>query len=420
MKHGLFCGNENMVHAIKKDICLLMALAVAARMFCVLNKRGEDIQFGDQSEYVALAQNLRYHGSFSFGEPHAWGGGGHLNTLGPFVPTAARAPLYPILLAALWWGGGPPVLGMRLLQILMGAATVLLTYLIAKREFGRRVGLIAGIGMAFHPLSCYLTTQILSETLFTFLLTIGIWFWGGRRAYLAGVFFGFAALTRPALLPFLILMALYACVCVKQRQFVGKIAMAAILIIAPWTIRNYVAFQKIIPISTSGWGAQLLFGTLDLPSDLTNKWRVIRSDLDVAGIIEGTNNETEAEKLMMTAAVQKIKKAPFQWAVKRVLQSYRFFIDQGVYTYDMVPIPKLVTRILFVIGSVMFWLLALLGGFKAHNLWRQLMYLLSIPIYFIIFQFPVLGLSRFSQPLIPSMMIFVAVIISKQIDYSNK
>ena len=54
----------------------------------------------DQGEYFALAQNVRLHGAFSYGEPHRWGAPGTLGTPGPYEPTAARAPLYPFMVVS--------------------------------------------------------------------------------------------------------------------------------------------------------------------------------------------------------------------------------------------------------------------------------------------------------------------------------
>jgi len=400
---------------MRRKIYLLLVLAFVVRLYSVWHWRRVNTESGDQSEYIALAQNIRFHTAFSYGEPHPWGAPGHLNTAGPFVPTAARAPLYPITIAALWWSERPPLLETRLLQLILGLTTVLLTYLIATREFGRGVGFIAGIGMAVFPLSCYMTAFILSDTLFTFLLTLGTWLWGGRRPFLAGVMLGLAALTRPTLLPFLFLLVLFTCFRSQQRAFIGKLVLAAILVIAPWTVRNYIAFHKLIPIATLGWGCHLFYGTLDIPKESPKKWQIIRADPTLSGIIEATKNETEAEGVMMTVALRRIQKAPFQWAVKRVIQSYRLFIDQGGYTYSRSPLPPLATKIIFIIGSILFWALAVVGVIKERKRWRQLGYLLSFPIYFVIVQIPMLALIRYSLPLIPPMMVFVAVVISSAI-----
>ncbi len=108
-----------------------------------------------------------------------------------------------MLIAVLWWTDSPPILAILLVQSLLGAATVALVYLIARDRFSRAVAVVASLGMALAPMTGYFTAVILTETLFTFLLTLAIFSWGREKRVLAGVAFGLAALTRPGLLPFI-------------------------------------------------------------------------------------------------------------------------------------------------------------------------------------------------------------------------
>lgn len=89
------------VGALRREIYFILLLACVVRLLAVWHWRGISTQLGDQSEYIALAQNVRFYAAFSYGENHPWGAPGHLNTSGPFTPTAARAPLYPMTIAAL-------------------------------------------------------------------------------------------------------------------------------------------------------------------------------------------------------------------------------------------------------------------------------------------------------------------------------
>ena len=68
--------------------------------------------------------------------------------------------------------------------------------------------MLAGIGMALAPMTGRFTAVILTETLFTFLLTLGIFWWSRKHYALTGVTFGFGMLTRVTLLPFVLLLPL--------------------------------------------------------------------------------------------------------------------------------------------------------------------------------------------------------------------
>ena len=97
----------------RKPAFVILILACVIRLIAAGLWSDIDATHVDPSEYIALGQNIRLHGTFSFGSPHPWGADGRLNSPGPFVPTAARAPLYPLVIAGLWWREEPPVLEIR-------------------------------------------------------------------------------------------------------------------------------------------------------------------------------------------------------------------------------------------------------------------------------------------------------------------
>ena len=189
----------------------IFILALIFRLLMLLWFPLPNMEYVDESEYFALGQNLRFHQVFSFGAPHLWGQHAELNAPGPFVPTAARPPLYPLLIAILWWGDAPPYLSLALAQIVLGSLVALLVYLVALRALGLPVAIVAGLGMALAPESASYVTIALTETLYTFLLISFVWLWGKQRGFLAGLLLGAAALVRSnaiVLVPLIGLMGL--------------------------------------------------------------------------------------------------------------------------------------------------------------------------------------------------------------------
>ena len=124
---------------------------------------------GDSAWYLSVARNIAFHHVFSAGAEG-----------GALAPTAFRPPLYSAVIALLWFGDSAPIQAVLLLQVVLGTATVALVYLLARDQFGRGVALLAGTGMALAPMTGYFTAVILTETLFTFLLTLGV-FWLGTE-----------------------------------------------------------------------------------------------------------------------------------------------------------------------------------------------------------------------------------------------
>ena len=179
-------------------------------------------------------------------------------------PTAVRGPGFPYFLGGIYALSGDSIAAGRLAGAALGALAVLLLYLIAKRIWGRRVGLLAaGLAAAFPPL-VFLSRDLLSESLFIVLRA--------RRHPLRarlpplrrnaslggspGALCGLAALTRNTGLVLVLAIALGVWTGtprLRLRSLAGPaVAVAcAVLVIAPWTVRNAIEFGRFIPLTTS-------------------------------------------------------------------------------------------------------------------------------------------------------------------------
>jgi len=333
----------------------VVLVALVVRLVAISLWSGYDLRDTfDQGEYFALAQNVRLHGSFSYGEPHPWGVRAALDTPGPYEPTAARAPLYPFMVAALWWQHSSPTLEVRLVQAFLGTTVALLVYLIALQAFGLGAGLIAGLAMALAPLTVYTTAILLSETLFTFLLTASLWCWTRKQGVLAGLLLGAATLARAVSLPLIGVVLLLAILWKADRRLHFKIAVAALVVVTPWTLRNAVTQHAFIPVSSIGWGANLLLGTIDVPYGSGNEFATFDKDRDFTTIARGTPDPNDAERQMSKVAIERIRAAPLHWLWVRIKQYPRFWIGTGSFI-SMQP----VVGYSFILGSAVFWALAL-------------------------------------------------------------
>ena len=341
------------------------------------------------------------------------GGDGRLNSPGPFVPTAARAPLYPLVIAGLWWREEPPVFEIRVLQVLLGGLIALLVYCMALPVFGRQCALLAGLAMALAPESVYMTAHVMSEILFTFLLTFGQWLWGQRQGWLSGILLGAATLTRAVLLPFVIVLALVAVVHKLNRALHMKIVLGAILVILPWTIRNAITQHALVPVAVQGWGSNMLFGTIDVPYGSGNPWPLYIADGKVREILSTTYSESESEHHMARAAWQEISRHPFRWLWLRTKQYPRLFADSATYLYRLLPIPPQVIKGAFLFGNFLFLVLSVAGVFMARRQRPQAYHLMLFPIFLAVVQFPVLTDVRYSLPMVPMMVIFAAFASSR-------
>jgi hypothetical protein len=109
-------------------------------------------------------------------------------------------------------------LSFRLLVAVIGTATVPLVYLIGRRLFDYRAGLVAALIFAASPIHIYLSKVIRADALMILLLVAAFWFCldiierGTWRAYmLAGVFTGLAVVSKyPAAVFVLVVVAAHA------------------------------------------------------------------------------------------------------------------------------------------------------------------------------------------------------------------
>lgn len=338
-----------------RGMLVAFALGVALRIGAAELSRNTDYLHSDPSEYLTLGKNLRSHGAFSFGAPHKWGEDGRIWTEGPFTPVLSRAPLYPLIIAGLWNGTAIPVRAIRIFQAILGASVVFPIWSMLKTFSGARSALCGALLVAAWPLSVHLAGHIMSETIFTALVTFATWFWSRGWSAATGVTLGLATLTRPVGLMLLIAIGMLAVVRRPDRALHLRISAIAILVIMPWVFRNYLISHRLVPVAAQGVGSNLLFGTIRA-SHGDDPWAVRLQDSGVSRIISESADETSAERLMMSATRSRIAADPIGWILTRLRDFPNALWDRGSYFYRFVPAPRwLITA---VSGSLLLGLFA--------------------------------------------------------------
>src|SRR6185436_16965754 len=89
-------------------VAIIILVGLAARLLCIVWWHQTDFSHSDSWEYIALARNLRFHRTFSSAV-----------LADPVRPTTYRPPLYPAVIAALWWDTEVPATAVLLLQALL-------------------------------------------------------------------------------------------------------------------------------------------------------------------------------------------------------------------------------------------------------------------------------------------------------------
>lgn len=177
--------------------------------------------------------------------------------LGNPGPSAGHPPLYTVLLGGVSWLGGTSTLAHRSAGLVLGALSIVLVGLLARRLGGDRLGLVAAGIAAVYPMFIAVDGALMSETLYTPLVA-GVFLTAlallrtprARLGLLLGALLGLAALTRSEALLFLPFLVLPLAFAVPWRH-AALAVLACVLVLAPWTIRNAVQLDAFVPISTN-------------------------------------------------------------------------------------------------------------------------------------------------------------------------
>jgi 4-amino-4-deoxy-L-arabinose transferase-like glycosyltransferase len=238
-------------------IILLAALAVRLVILAMTPHLGTRIV--DEQHYHVLATSLVE-------------GRGLASASGP---TSLRPPLYPALVAGLWSVTGSRSLqAVRAAQMLLGLATAALAFWIGRRLYDDGAGLVAAGIVAFYPALLLANTLVLTETLFTLLLTAFVASLVGlvqaprpALALLAGVLLGLSALTRSVVWPFPgVLLPVLAWM--LPTSLARRLACCVLLLagfaalVGPWAVRNTRLQGVPVVIDTIG-GMNLRMGNYE-------------------------------------------------------------------------------------------------------------------------------------------------------------
>ncbi|MDQ3635070.1 MAG: glycosyltransferase family 39 protein [Acidobacteriota bacterium] len=380
----------------------LFLLAFALRSFYCIERV---VITPDSKQYINIAKNLYFYNSFAFS-----GDNGNL------IPTAFRPLLYPFFIAVIN-GANKTYENVLFVQCVLGAATVVLIYLIAYDSFGCFVALISALMLAFGPLTIHFTATILTETLFTFLLISGIYFWGKRKFYLTGIMFGLAALAKPIIFPFLFFLVVLFIFSEIRKEWKNYliIIVFAFIISAPWMIRNSMLFNRITLTQSSGFGTNLLVGTIESPL-----WGNTNRAYS-APILKSTkkSNEIEQDRSRFKIAINRIIMNPLNWIKVRFEQYPRLFLDSGDYLlgeYNVAVGEALkdgnfllvVFKITFILANLLFYSLAVIGFIFAGKKIVLLPHIFLFPIFLALLHIPMWIETRYFLPAVPLVCIISA------------
>lgn len=189
-------------------------------------------------------------------------------------PSAMIMPAMPVLIGsfAVVFGEGPALIAaLKMLWIIMGVMTAYIAYKSVRIFLPNWCGLFAAASF-FIPNVAWMNNVLLTETPYAMLLLACVYFTlqMGQRdnkrdfaLYLAS--FMLALMFRTNIVSILFFTAAYLLIAKKRpaKQLLKRgaiLAAAVLLFVIPWSIRNYIHFDRFIPF-TYGVGNPVLLGT---------------------------------------------------------------------------------------------------------------------------------------------------------------
>jgi 4-amino-4-deoxy-L-arabinose transferase-like glycosyltransferase len=214
---------------------VLIIIALGAALRVAFFSRAPIFIHGDSSQYFVPARELLL--------------GQGLN-----IPLK-RPPVYPLFLAAATAWVGEDLLYVAFFQHILGLGTAVMVYGVGRFTIGRAAGVFGGLMAALSGNLLIYEHYILTESVFTFFLAAGVFFFvagmkrDSLRLYmLSGLGVGLATLTRPHAQLILLIGPFVVAFATRHWKAVLRATLGtgivAGLVMLPWMLRNYAVYKE--------------------------------------------------------------------------------------------------------------------------------------------------------------------------------
>ncbi len=300
----------------------------------------------DQISYHNLALRVLDGHGFSFGE--FWWPGTAANE-----PTAHWSYLYTLYLTAVYAVFGANPLVARLIQaVAVGILMPWLVYRLALHLFpsdasldrnekpgrGEKIGLLGAGIVAIYVYFIYYAAALITES---FYITTILWLFDltfqmrrptlGRQIYRwiwLGVALGLTILLRQVFLLFIPFLLFWLWWTVRPKPgYLLLPVLVVVLMIAPWTVRNYLAFGQFVLLNTNAgyafyWGNHPIYGTNFVPiltPEMGSYYSLVPEELSHL-------NEAERDTALLGQALQNIFADPRRYLLLSLSRISDYFM----------------------------------------------------------------------------------------------
>ena len=350
-----------------------------------------------------------------------------------------RAPLYAYFLAFVYKIFGAGHFQVRLIQLLLGAVSCVLVYLLGRRVFNRRIAIIAALLASLNGVMIYFDGELLIPVLLVFLdlLLLLALFWAKEkpsygRWLVCGTILGLSALARPNIL--LVGAAIFLWVILRSGGKAGGkskslgyaciFAFGAVLVISPVTLRNYAKANDLVLIAWQG-GMNFYIGnnsqsdgtSATIPGARTTWWGSYGDAKIIAEETMGRSlKPSEQSRFWYVEGLKFILNEPVNYLRLMLKKSILFWNgnelgnnrDLYFFTRTSLVLKLLLWRFIVYCPFGLIAPLALVGIILAHRAKKDILlleiflfiYMLSIILFFVN--------ARYRVPIIPVLILFSA------------
>jgi len=388
---------------------------------------GLPIRIADEQSYDQLARGLVEHSKYV--DEHG-------------QPTSLRPPLYPGMLAVTYsLCGIENYRAVRMAQLLLSLATVVIVYRLGCIAWSEGVGVLAAAALCFYPSLLGYNNLLLSEVLFTFFVVGSVWLTIEslqRQSLIVlaaiGLAIGLGALTRSILCPFAPLLSLYLLAAWKgpwpKRAIAASIPLLVFAFaIAPWAIRNS-QLQKTFTLVDVMGGRNAMMGNYEF-TPLECSWATI-------DLVQGEHawhrvlaretpgyrqlTQGQIDKLAMKHGLHFVVRNPLLTMERDLVRFFNFWqlertLIAGAVAGFFGDLPKaaIVAAALIICGSYAAAVfLGLFGVLMSPPADRRIHWLLLLSIAFpCLIHSLIFAHSRYHIPIIPFIVLYAAAALSQ-------
>ncbi len=347
-----------------------------------------------------------------------------------------RAPLYPAFLAAILALFYHSTVAVQVAQAILDSSTVALLWLIGRRIApDRSIAAWACWLYAFYPLAWWRCVFINKEILQTFTVALFVLSFlsvisksfdykcldstSPKRpspltlllsCFLCGVMLGVVNLVKPIFLLLPLVLAIWVWRGRKRilhaPVVIGTLLVGMLVVIAPWTIRNHRVANAFVPVATERGGITMFIGNY-YPS--RGMWEgehkyLWQNEVDRIAKEHAGANPIEMDRIYFRATLANIASHPLQFAELFIRKAWRFWFTNASERL----------RWLVLLVQLTFLGLAVAGLFKRGFDAVAALFFFLLVGYVWLLHAAIYADARFSLPLMPYVMLFAAVTLTRK------